>query len=218
MKNSKSRVALGGAALLVAAVALGSHNGPYTGTATFFNANGPTQYTLQSDGNNSASYSVTFSPTASEPTYYQMDLDVGTSRSVRLTLVPIKSSPALFGTMAFSGGTLYSRCFTPAGGTSSYQSWPEITTSDGNCAMRVNFTYNDVDYTFVMSPEQPGTGTALVTCTETDASNACVAWTDVPNPGAANHNVAFLYEVPKHGGDIYVGSYWMSFEVTVTHP
>ena len=84
--------------------------------------------------------------------------------------------------------------------------------------MRVNFTYNNVNYILVMSPEPQynGTGTATVTCTKWSTSaNSCVAWTDVPNSSAANPNVAFLLN--KSDGESYVGSYSLSFNVTLTH-
>lgn len=229
MNSNMKRAALASTALLIAVVAVGAKAPKppvYTGTLTIFNYNGATPYTLQSDGNSSASYSVDFVDNGSG-TYYQLNLDpVPQSRSILLTLTPVNGSPAgpFAGPVAFSGSAadppiLFSRCFTP-GGTSSYQDWTKIApgTPDTNCAMRFNFNYNGVQYTLAMTPEYPGTGTATVSCTNwSAASNACVAWTDVPTTGVANANVAFLYSKGKKT-DVLVGSYSMTFSMTVTHP
>lgn len=221
--NVMKRVALGATVLLVVAIGMGSKTPVYTGTLTISNYNGATPYTLQSDGNGSASYSVEFVDNGSG-TYYQLNLDpVPTSRSILLTLTPVNGSPAgpFAGPVALSGSTpnppiLFSRCFTP-GGTSTYQDWTKIApgTPDTNCAMRVNFYYNGVQYTIAMTPEYPGTGTATVSCTQT-SGGSCVAWTDEPTTGA-NANVAFLYAKGKKT-DTLVGSYSMTFSMTVTHP
>jgi hypothetical protein len=186
--------------------------------ATINNYNGSTPYYLESDGSLSATYDGGLSPTGGgTQDYYQLDLSAGRSRSFYLTLSPVDSASAaaapFTGRLAFTG-PLYSRCFTPSLG---YQTWTQIqpTTPDGNCSMRLNFTYNNVDYILVMSPEYPGTGTATVTCTNWSTSaNSCLAWTDVPNPNAANPNVAFLLN--KSNGEIKIGSYWLNFNLTLT--
>lgn len=204
--------------LPLAAVVAAWAAGAFDVTATIYNYNGITPYTLQSDGSSSATYSGDFTPsTHVVPDYYQLDLMLSKSRSVVLTLSPLNGSPAppFTGPLALPGSILYSRCFTPSGG---YQDWTQIqpSTPDGNCSMRVNFTYEGVNYILVMSPEYPGTGTATVTCTTWSSSaKSCVAWTDVPNSSAANPNVAFLLN--KSNGETYVGSYSLSFNVTLTH-
>jgi hypothetical protein len=178
-----------------------------------------TPYTLQSDGSTSATYAGDFTPsTHVVPDYYQLDLSLDRSRSVLLTLNPLPDNPAgpFTGPLALPGAILYSRCFTPSGG---YQDWTQIqpATPDFNCSMRVNFTYNGVNYILVMSPEYRGTGTATVTCTNWSTSaNSCIAWTDVPNSGAANPNVALLLN--KSNGESPIGYYSLTFNVTLTHP
>lgn len=201
--------------------------GSYTVTATLYNDNGSTFYTLQSDGNTSAVYgnkggiSSNFSPTTGGGTdYYQWNLDLSnSSRLFYVTLQPNDNASAaaapFTGPVAFNG-VLHSRCFTASGG---YQDWTRIQPGypDGNCAMRVNFTYGGASYTLVMSPDTGGTGTATVSCTKwSTSSKSCVAWTDVPNPSAANPNVAYLYNTTN--GQVYVGSYSLSFDVTLTNP
>jgi len=205
----------------LAAVVAAWAAGAFGVTATMYNYNGSTPYTLQSDGSLSATYAGDFTPsTHVVPDYYQLDLSLGRSRSFYLTLIPLDSSSAaaapFAGRLAFPSGILYSRCFTPS---LAFQDWTQIqpATPDGNCSMRVNFTYNGVDYILVMSPEYPGTGTATVTCTNWSMSaKSCVDWTDVPNSSAANPNVAFLLN--KSNGESYIGSYTLSFNVTIAHP
>ena len=177
-------------------------------------------YTLESDGTSSALYKtgagvdsdLTPIKAINGVVYFQWDLDLSTSRSFYLTLTPLNGSPIVFsGSMAFNG-QLYSRCFTSSGG---YQNWTQIQPNyaDTNCAMRVNFTYNGTGYSLVMSPEQTGTGTATVTCTNwSTSSKSCVAWTDVPT-GGTNANVANLYS-----GSTLVGQYLLSFKITLTNP
>lgn len=208
--------------LSLAAMVAASVPREVTVTATIDNyVNGTsTPYSLQSDGYPSATYSGDFTPTAdtSGPNYFQLNLDLSKSRAVVLTLNPLDGSPAppFTGPLALPGSIVYSRCFTPSGG---YQDWTQIqqATPDGNCSMRVNFTYERVNYSLVMSPEYPGTGTAIVTCTIWSTSaNSCVAWTDVPNSNSANPNVALLLN--KSNGESHVGFYSLSFNVTLTHP
>lgn len=202
----------------------------YTVTATLYNNNSQgIPYTLQSDGSPSAVYanskstgvSSDLTPTASATDYFQWNLDLSSSSELfYVTLIgndstSISNAP-FTGPVGFHG-VLHSRCFTSSGG---YQNWTMIQPGypDGNCAMRVLFTYNDVSYTLVMSPDTSGTGAATVSCTSwSTSSQSCTAWTDVPNPGAAHPNVAYLYHSTSHG-QTYVGSYSLSFNVTLTHP
>jgi len=193
----------------------------FTVTATIYNDDvNNNAFTLQSDGTTSAMYS-TGSGVGSELTpnvpgagtlYYQWGLDLTNSpRSFYLTLSPLNGSPAVFpGSLPFNG-QLYSRCFTSSGGL---QNWTQIQYADSNCAMRANFTYDGTGYSLVISPLYSGTGTATVTCTNWSiSSKSCLAWTDVPTAGIANANVANLYN-----GATLVGQYFLSFNVTLTHP
>jgi hypothetical protein len=89
---------------------------------------------------------------------------------------------------------------------------------DTNCAMRANFTYNDVAYTLVMSPEYPGTGTATVSCTNWNSkARACTAWNDVPTVGFPDSNVASLYS-GSPGSQTLIGTYALSFRIDVANP
>jgi len=194
----------------------------FTVTATIYNFDANNNsFTLQSDGSTSAVYS-TGSGVDSEITpnvpgagtlYYQWGLDLNnSSRAFYMTLSPLNSSPTVFsGSLPFNG-QLYSRCFTSSGG---YQNWTQIQPQypDANCAMRVNFTYNGTGYSLVMSPSETGTGTATVTCTNwSTSSKSCTAWADTPT-ASTNINVANLY----NGGTL-VGQYFLSFNITLSHP
>jgi hypothetical protein len=195
--------------VLVGGAAAAPKTSPYTVTSTVSNNSA---FTLQSDGG--AAYSSATPGVLSELiSAYQWDLDLTqSSRYFLLTLSPVNGSPSgPFGTMGFNG-MLQSRCFDPS---NSLFSWLKIQTQDANCAMRVDFTYGTVNYTLVMSPVEPGTGTATVACTNWNGS-ACSAWTDVPTAGA-NANVAHLYTLPRNGKQKYVGSYALSFNVTIVH-
>jgi hypothetical protein len=221
------------AAALLSLLALGSillaaqkSSSSYNITATLYNDVNNNPYALQSDGTNSAVYS----PSSSVLTYlypspactrcgttaYEWALDVTqSSRWFLLTLTPLNGSPAgpFSGTQTFNG-KLRSRCFDP--GNNVY-SWLAIQSQDTNCAMRVNFTYGRTDYTLVMSPLEAGTGTATVICTNWKGS-LCSSWTDLPTAGVANANVAHLYSFGKGGAQTLIGSYALSFYITLTHP
>jgi hypothetical protein len=206
--------------VLVVGAAAAPKAGPYTVTATVFNccdANSH-NFMFQSDGAVSSAYSSATPGVLSELSgniSYEWVLDLTqSSRSFLLTLSPVNGSPSgpFVGTLGFNG-KLRSRCFDPS---NSVFSWLKIHTQDTNCAMRVDFTYGTVNYTLVMSPIEPGTGTATVACTNWNGS-ACSAWTDVSTAGVANANVAHLYAITRKG-QTYVGSYALSFNVTMVHP
>ena len=194
-----------------------------TGTMYNYDATG-TPFTLQSDGSQSAVYSPSSTVssflypnpscrTTCGTTAYEWVLDLTqSSRYVLLTLIPVNGSAPFSGAITFRN--LRSRCFDPS---NQVFSWLAIQTSDSNCAMRVNFTSGGVDYSLVMSPIEPGTGTATLTCTNWNGS-VCSAWTDVPSVGVANANVAHLYSAGKGGKTTLVGSYELTFKVTLTHP
>lgn len=195
----------------------------YTVTATICNQDpNNNAYTLQSDGSGSAVYStgsgvdseITPSASGAGTLYYQWSFDVArSSRSFYLTLSPVNGSPPgpFSGALAFNG-QLYSRCF--GANSSTYQNWTEIQFADPNCAMRVNFTFNGIGYGLVMSPAYPGTGAVTVTCARWNtSSNSCSAWAEVPTAGI-NAGVANLY---GSGGSL-VGQYYLSFNITITHP
>lgn len=194
-----------------------------TVTATIYNFdanNNP--FTLQSDGSISAVYSpgtgvssnLTPNVLGAGVLYYQWSFDLSSSsRAYYLTLAPLNGSPTVFsGALPFNG-QLFSRCFTSSGG---YQNWTQIQPQfpDATCAMRANFTYNGNGYSLVMSPSEIGTGTATVSCTNwSTKSNSCVAWTDAPTAGITTANVANLY-----GPGGIVGQYFLSFNISLTHP
>lgn len=193
--------------------------GRYSVTATIStgccDANG-NSFPLQGDGagaySNAGSLLSQLTPNNGPANLYQWSFDLSkSSRSFSLTLTPVNGSSAgpFSGPLAFNG-QLYSRCFTPSLGL---QDWTQIVTSDNNCAMRANFSYSGVGYSLVMSPQVAGTGTATVTCTS--HSSPCSSWSDVPTtgPNASNPNVANLY----NGGTL-VGQYYLSFNISLTHP
>lgn len=212
--------------VLMLTVAAQKTSAGYNMTATLYNYDAAnTPFAFQSDGTASAVYS----PSSSLLSYaypdpscrncgvtgYEWAFDLTqSSRSFLLTLTPVNGSPAgpFSGTRAFSG-EVRSRCFDPG---NNVFSWLAIQTSDTNCAMRVNFTYQNASYSLVMGPIEPGTGTATVACTSWNGS-ACSAWTDVPTAGVANANVAHLYLSGKRGSTL-IGSYALSFNVTLTRP
>lgn len=206
------------ALLLVASAALAGSR--YSVTATISNSccdtNG-NSYALQGDGagaySNAGSLLSQLTPNNGPTNYYQWSFDLSnSSRSFSMTLTPVNGSQAgpFSGPLAFNG-QLYSRCFTPSLGL---QNWTQIVTSDNNCAMRANFSYGGVGYSLVMSPQVAGTGTATVTCTSN--SSPCSSWSDVPTtgPNASNPNVANLYG----SGGALVGQYYLSFNISLTHP
>ena len=177
-------------------------------------------FALQSDGSTSAVYSTGsgvdsgLTPTSGSPLYSQWGLNLSnSSRSFYLTLKPLNGSPDLFSgrRLAFNG-QLFSRCFTSTG---ALQNWTQIQFADATCGMRVDFTFNRVNYSLVMSPTTAGTGSATVTCTNFNTiSQSCSAWTDVPTPGIMNANVASLF---GSRGALF-GQYFLSFNITLTHP
>ena len=176
-------------------------------------------HSLQSDGSTFAVYNPDTDSSISSYLYstFEWDLDVSqSSRSFFLTLTPINSSSGPFtGPVAFNG-KLRSRCFDP--GNNVY-SWLAIQTSDTNCAMRADFTYDNVNYTLVMGPNESGTGTTTVTCTKWNSTTTtCSDWTDVPNTGVTNANVAHLYSVGRNGSTKLIGSYALSFNMSLTYP
>jgi len=126
-------------------------------------------------------------------------------------------------------GTLYlharviSRCFDQSGATTNGVSWFNITTSNSNCSMRVNFIHDGRQYALVMSPLYANTGRSVVTCTQA-SGNACLAWTILPNLTLStvnpNPGVANLYSVdPKNGKATLAGTYNLtSYRVDVKYP
>jgi len=231
------------AALLLVAVAAYAKIIPYPVTATIFNGgctasfNGTGNCTLQSDGSgsavyqNSSSINSALAPDSSTDAipYYQWNFSFGPSsrRSVYLTLTPVPgtNSPTIFtGSQSFKA-TLYSRCFTD-NTAATEQNWTLITgtnypNGDSTCAMRVDFTYNSVSYSLVMSPNEaakgmPATGAATVTCTS--GGSPCTAWRDVPTIGVTDpatgldvSNVANLY----NGGSTPIGQYYLTFNINL---
>lgn len=193
----------------------------YNITATLYNCcdASSNHFALESDG---ASGSAAYSPSSTLLSYlsgsstYEWASDLTESgRAFLLSLTPVNGSPAgpFSGPLAFSG-KLRSRCFDPS---NNVYSWLAIQTFDANCAMRVDFTYNQTPYILVMSPIEAGTGTATVTCTNWNGSS-CSAWTDVPTTGVPNATVAHLYSLGRGGKETLVGPFALTFSATLTHP
>lgn len=195
----------------------------YTVTATLYNTDAASNpLIMQSDGASSAVYSSQSQGVDSELTphvngagvlFYQWTFNLSTSsRSVYLTLVPLDAnSPQLFSGSQPFAANIYSRCFTSSG---ALQNWTQIQYSDNNCGMRVAFFYAGTSYQLLMSPDEPGSGTATVTCTNwSPSSNSCSAWTDVPTAGNPNSYVAHLY----HQSTL-IGTYQLTFNLSLAHP
>jgi hypothetical protein len=231
MKSKHALLSAASAIVVLALTAFAAKStANYNITATMFNYNANNvPYSLQGDGSTSTVYnpntdSSILSYLYPDPncthcgtTAYEWALDLSqSSRFFLVTLTPISSPAGPFtGPVAFKG-KLRSRCFDP--GNNVY-SWLAIQTSDTNCAMRADFTYNNVNYTLVMGPNESGTGTTTVTCTKWNSTTTtCSDWTDVPNTGVTNANVAHLYSVGRNGSTKLIGSYALSFNISLTYP
>ncbi|HET9405641.1 MAG TPA: hypothetical protein VFO39_00225 [Candidatus Sulfotelmatobacter sp.] len=125
----------------------------------------------------------------------------------------------------FYEATIFSRCFDQSLNDTGW-----LTIAVGQtanlCSLRVNVTYNNVNYTFVMSPEVAGTGWASVTCNAGNSTDGCTNWTVVPTPSTVttvgnltnNSTVGQLISIGKAGRQTTVGSYHNTFRILVTNP
>lgn len=101
-----------------------------------------------------------------------------------------------------------------------------ITTSNGNCSLDLDFGYEGVVYKLLESPvlrnaTDPATSLVTVTCNSVSGGE-CVGWTIAPNTGAGapNPTVANLYSYTggaKHPW-VFIGQYYNTFRIDVTNP
>jgi hypothetical protein len=97
-----------------------------------------------------------------------------------------------------------------------------------SCPTFVSFIYAGTEYRLVMSSgpgavtaDFPETNNVLVTCTATNASGQCSAWTILPitQAGGTVQNVARLQKAAKNGSfSINLGDFYLTFNFNVTNP
>jgi hypothetical protein len=140
-----------------------------------------------------------------------LDLRDQTLRAVHLTFNPVGLPGPLTGSGSYNARVL-SRCFDPQDNITGFL---EIGEGESNalCSLRVMFTSSGKQYALVMSPLQGGTGTATVSCAETDGDGTCEHWTIVPTSGPLT--VANLYEIGKAGRETFKGAYYNTFAIDV---
>lgn len=150
-----------------------------------------------------------------------LHLENSTTRWINLTLSPLSGSGPT-GTYSLHARVI-NRCFDPTGATTNTVNWLTITSSDSNCAMRVNFLIGGTQYTLVMSPSYTNTGRAVVSC-NLASGGSCVDWSVAtnltqdsvinPNPGVAN-----LYSIAPHNGkQVFIGTYYLTYRMHITYP
>src|SRR5262249_15906942 len=120
-------------------------------------------------------------------------------------------------------GRVISRCFDPTGVTQNTVSWSNITTSNPNCSMHINFNVAGNDYGLIMSPYWASTGRAVVSCNALSGGQ-CVDWSIVPNltqDNVINPNplvAVLLLNAPHNGKQTLVGTYSLTYRIRVTRP
>lgn len=150
-----------------------------------------------------------------------LHLENSTTRWISLTLSRLSGSGP--GGAYFLHARVISRCFDPTGATTNTVNWSSITTSDSNCAMRVNFVIGGTQYTLVMSPSYANTGRAVVSC-NLASGGSCVDWsvaTNLTQDGVINPNpgVANLYSIaPRNGKQVFIGTYYLTYRMHITYP
>jgi hypothetical protein len=98
-----------------------------------------------------------------------------------------------------------------------------ITTSNGNCRVGVDFTSSGVKYKLDMGPVQPApgpaTGWAYIQCNSVSAGK-CVNWTITPNLNGPNPTVANLYyfSTTKNQGLTFLHQYYDTYRIGFTNP
>ncbi|MFN2454291.1 MAG: hypothetical protein ABR577_08725 [Pyrinomonadaceae bacterium] len=203
-----------------------------TSTISDYQADGITSHHLQSDlfgsyKTDSATNVVSRLDSGDNSTW-NIYMQESTTRGVYVTFNPISGNglPNPLSGTKYLHARVISRCFDPTGLTTNTASWFNITTSNPNCSMRVNFTEDGTgtQYSLVMSPLFDNTGRSIVRCTAVSGST-CSAWTITPNLGSPsivnpNPGVANLYSAnPKNGKLTLVGTYRLdSYHVNVTYP
>lgn len=148
----------------------------------------------------------------------------GSNRKIRLTFVPLFGSRDQSALDDLYPLAVATRCFNASNSWVSIPLTIPANTSNNRCSLRVNFTAaNGTGYFYVMSPIYAGTGWSTVACIASSSTDSCTAWTITPTPGnllpnPSLANVAKLYIVGKAGKLTLVGTYKMTFNITLTRP
>jgi len=184
--------------------------------------------TYENDPNSCSTYSTAAQKTCITmsllPNDWYLRAYSGSNRKIRLSFLALPGSPdesALDGLYPLAVAT---RCFNASNSWVSIPLTIPANTSNNRCSLRFNFTAaNGTGYFYVMSPSYAGTGWSTVACVASSATDGCTAWTITPTPGnllpnPSLANVANLYTVGKAGRLTLVGTYKMTFNITLTHP
>jgi hypothetical protein len=182
------------------------------------------QFLLRSDdynGSFQASYNGGMSVTNSG---WSLELYTQSVRTVWLTLSkPVGNSPADLGLDGYYSADvqLFSRCYDI-----NNQQLPISNlamapgTANTRCDLGVVFLNGKTKYELRMSPTIAGTGWATVSCNTADSTGACNSWTISPNTVSGNGNVPTVANLYAYGprGLGYIGSYYNTYRIDVTHP
>lgn len=235
VKNTSGRTGVGSDQFTVNPEAVTSvlSNTDTSGTAVtvqgddlLLNSSGASIY--ENDPNSCSTYSTSAQKTCITmsllPNDWYLRAYSGSNRKIRLTFLALSGSPdesALDGLYPLA---VASRCFNASNSWVSIPLTIPANTSNNRCSLRVNFTAADgTGYFYVMSPIYAGTGWSTVACIASSSTDSCTAWTITPTPGNLLPNpnladVADLYIVGKSGKLTLVGTYKMTFNITLTHP
>ena len=150
----------------------------------------------------------------------------GSNRAVRLTFLALPGSPDESLLDGFYSAPVYvaTRCFNASNNWVSIPLTIPAGTSNNRCSLRVNFTAaNGTKYLFIMSPIYPGTGWSTVACTSSTLTDSCNTWKITPTPGnllpnSSLANVANLYMIANSGKMTLIGTYKMTFNISLTQP
>ena len=196
------------------------------GDDLLLNSSGASTYS--NDPNSCSTYSTSAQKTCVTmsllPNDWYLRAYSGSNRKIRLTFVALPGSPdesALDGLYPLAVAT---RCFNASNSWVSIPLTIPANTSNNRCSLRFNFTAaNGTGYFYVMSPIYAGTGWSTVACIASSSTDSCTAWTITPTPGNLLPNpsladVANLYIVGKSGKLTLVGTYKMTFNITLTRP
>ena len=205
---------------------------PMSVTSTVYSTAGGTALTVQGDNSSGTSVYGNIPANCSLkphsdctimdllPNDWYLRLFSGSARTIYLTFNALGNSPnesVLDGSYLAQIAT---RCFDSNNNWASIPATIPPGTSNNRCSLRFNFTAaSGTNYFYVMSPQYQGSGWSTVACTS-DTTGICNAWTILPTPGSLgpNPNVANLYSVAKSGKMTLVGTYEMTFDITLTRP
>jgi hypothetical protein len=205
---------------------------PMSVTSTLYSTAGGAALTVQGDSSSGTSvYGNTPSNCSLKPhsdctimdllpNDWYLRLYSGSGRTIYLTFTALGNSPNESALDGYYLAQVATRCFDSNNNWASIPATIPPGTSNNRCSLRFNFTAaNGTNYFYVMSPKYSGSGWSTVACTS-GTTGVCDAWTISPTPGSLgpNPNVANLYTVAKNGSLALVGTYEMTFNITMTQP